>query len=104
MIEALQVTPNVFPMASFETLPLTFNTAARLLVGEAPTDATATLVDKRSNASYSNGLSGSASINGNIITQTVTNLQAGHRYWLFVSFTAAVGKRWTGVLEIVCPF
>lgn len=103
-MSSISVSPASFQMASSETLPLAFDTTPLLVDEEAPTSPSCVLTDLSDGRAYSAGLTGSPTIAGNTITQTVTALKARHRYRLAVSFTAAAGKVWTMELEITVPF
>lgn len=96
------VIPNDYEMDSAETLPLAFDTAPYLSGVETPTNPRAELIDAGSGATYTAGLSGSPSVAGTIITQTVTALERGKKYELKIIFQAAVGKVMAGVLRIEC--
>lgn len=98
----LSTNPAMFEMGSGETLPLAFDTTALLGSGESPTSPSCTLTDLATGTVYATGLSGTPSVTGNIITQTVTALIAGHEYRLAVAFTAASGKEWQMELRIRC--
>jgi hypothetical protein len=100
----LSVSPATFQMASTETLPLAFNTAALLSGAETPSSPSSVLTDLTTGSAYAAGLSGSPSVVSNTITQTVTALRAGRRYRLAVTFQAAAGKVWTMELLIECLF
>lgn len=100
----LAVVPASWEMASTETLPLGFTTTPLLGAGETPSSPSVLLVDLYSGQPHAGGLSGSPSVSGNVITQTVTKLQAQHQYRLLVTFTAAAGKVWTMELILDCVF
>src|SRR6266487_6261506 len=89
----LSVIPAKKDAASTETLPLEFETAGYLAVGETPSSVSIVLVDADSDVPYPAGLSGPPVVSGTKIRQTVTGLQKGRRYWLRGTFTASAGKR-----------
>jgi hypothetical protein len=96
-------TDAVFQAGSTETLPLAVDISARLGSGETPTSPASELRDITTGTMYPAGLSGSASVNGSNILQSVTALQKGHRYLLVVSFTAG-GRRESVPLELQTVF
>jgi hypothetical protein len=100
----LMVSPNVFEMGSLETLPLTFDAAPVLLVGEAVAWAQATLtqVDTGQDVSAA-GLTGPVAIAGSELTATVTSLLPRKRYRLVIQFEVAANKVWAPYLLIECP-
>lgn len=91
-----------FSMGSGETLPITLDAAPLLDPGEAPSSVTSSLVDLTDGSSYLAGLSGTPTVSGTKLIQTVTGLQPATAYRLVIQFTAAVGKVWQMALEIDC--
>ena len=99
----ISVCPESLEMSSYETLPLAFDVADLLLVGETPTAATAQLIQIDTGMDYASGHPGSPIIQGTQLVQTVTGLQIGKRYRLVMQFQAAPGKIWAPSLLIECP-
>jgi subtilisin family serine protease len=87
---------------SGETLPWSVDVTNRLLSGESVSAQTAALTVEGTGANYPGGLSGSPTLNGNVITQKVTALAAGTTYILAFSWTQAVGHVEQAFLHIVC--
>jgi len=90
-------------MGSQETLPLTFDAAASLLVGESIQSATASLMQLDNGTSYPSGLQGAVLIDGAALTQTVTALLPRKRYRLTIQYHVASNKIWAPYLDIECP-
>lgn len=103
MITELHTIPDTYPMSSRETLPLRFDIGAALAPGETASAPTATLRRLDTGAAFPAGLSGTATVTGQYIVQTVTGLTAGLTYRLSVRFQAAAGKTWDLLLDIPCP-
>ena len=103
-MSTLSVTPPTREMASTETLPLAFDFGPLLLAGESLSLPVVTLTDLATNAVYAAGLQGAAAVVGTTVQQTITALQAAHRYRLSVTAQVAAGKVWTLELQIVCIF
>ena len=101
----VQTNPPSLDMAASETLPLEVDFANYLGASETVNGAgapTCTLVDLTDGSSTAGMLSGGPTVSGNRVRQTVTGLQAGHKYLLEVVIRVAVGKTWAAQLEIVC--
>lgn len=90
-------------MLSVETLSLGIDFAAQLEVGESLSSATASLQDKTTGSAYASGLSGSASISGTTVAQTVTALVPGHDYLLTLGATVSATKIIAARLTVRCP-
>jgi hypothetical protein len=90
-------------MSSFETLPITFDVTELLIDGETVSLPSSTLVQLDTGLDYAAGHPSAPAIQGALIIQTVTALEAGKRYRLIVQFDAAVGKTWAPSLLIDCP-
>jgi len=103
MRSTIAMCPDTFEMSSFETLPLAFDIAGLLLVGETPSAPTSVLLQLDTGVDYAAGHPIQPSINGTQLIQTLTALQAGKRYRLVITFTAAAGKIWAPSLLIDCP-
>ena len=99
----IAVSEATFPMASQETLPLTFDATAALLAGESVSNAQASLIQLDTGQNYAAGLIGPVAVNGALLTQTVTGLVPRKRYRLVIQFNAAIGKIWAPYLLIECP-
>jgi hypothetical protein len=84
------------------TIPWSIDVTDRLLSGESVSGQTATLTNEGTGVSYPGGLSGSATLSGNVITQKVTALAAGATYILAFSWTQASGHVEQAFLRIVC--
>jgi hypothetical protein len=94
-------------VGSAETLPLGIDFAAYLEGAETVNGSggpTATLVDLTDGSSTAGVLSGSPSVSGTKVLQTVTVLKPGHRYRLDVLIRPAAGKVWEASLEVDCPY
>lgn len=99
----LSVSPNVFEMGSFETLPLTFDATPVLLDGESISWAQATLVRTDNDQDVSAAaLLGPVAVAGPELTATVTSLVPRKRYRLVIQFEAAPNKIWAPYLYIEC--
>ena len=100
----IQVSPNVFEMASQETLPLAFDVSPILLEGETVAWAQATLVQIDNGQDVSSaGLIGPVAVAGTELVQTVTSLLPRKRYRLVIQFEVAANKVWAPYLLIDCP-
>lgn len=84
--------PGSFSMLDIEKFTPGIDFAARLSVGESLSSPTSELVDIRTNTAYAAGLSGSPSISGTQVLQTLHNLEAGHQYWLVLGATVSATK------------
>lgn len=105
-MSALTTSPDTFEIARSETLPLGVDMAALLLGGETIGSPAATLTDYSTGLDVTaDGISGSASTAGGVVTQTLlgSGLTAGRMYRLAVSFVAG-GKHWTTETLIRCVF
>jgi hypothetical protein len=76
---------------------------ADLAVGETLSTPVATLTDLATWTSHAAGLIGSPTLVGNIITQRVANLLAGHAYDLKFSATSSAGGSKATVVRLECP-
>ncbi len=103
MPDLLATSPSTRQQASTETIPWACDLTALLGVGETPSVPSCQLIDLATGVNYAAGLSGSATIVGNSIRQTVAALVAGHVYLLIFTFTAAVGKIFSPAVRIECP-
>jgi hypothetical protein len=103
-VSGLDTNPAIFDCGSGETLPIAIDVSNYLAAGDSVTSPAATLVNMSTGVVYAAGLSGSPSIVGNIITQTVTALATETRYRLTVSFTANTGKIMSADLILNCVF
>lgn len=65
---------------------------------------TATLTDLLTGLSYPGGLSGSPTVVGNVATQAVTALVAGHNYRLVLTANMGGQKETSTVLLLQCPY
>lgn len=102
--QQLSVSPNVFEMASQETLPLSFDATPILLEGETIAWAQATLTQIDNGVDYSSaGLIGPVAVAGSELTATVTSLMPRKRYRLIIQFEVAANKVWAPYLLIECP-
>ncbi len=103
ILSGLSFSPNTFEIGSRETIPLAFNMAALLAVGESVASPVSALWDLTLGSSYGSGLSGSPTAAGDVITQTVTALVSGHTYRLMVGMTPVAGKTLYGDVILSCP-
>jgi hypothetical protein len=99
----IAVSPETFPMASQETLPLTFDATDQLLAGETISNPTAQLIQLDTGQDYAAGRQGAVVVAGALLTQTVTALVPRKRYRLVIRFEVALGKAWAPYLLIDCP-
>lgn len=96
----LSTNPASIDMASSETLPIEVSFAANL--GAATiSSSVATLTDLETGAAYAAGL-GTKTGTSTTVTQTLTALQAGHRYRLAVTVTDSTSRVWSSETSIVC--
>ena len=102
--QQLSVSPNVFELASQETLPLSFDATPILLEGQtvAWAQATLTQIDNGQDVS-AGGLIGPVAVAGPQLTATVTSLTPRKRYRLVIQFEVAANKVWAPYLLIECP-
>lgn len=103
MRQTIAMNPDTFLMSSRETLPIAFDVADLLDVGETPSGPAATLEQVDTGLDYAPGHPGAAIVQGTQLIQTVTGLQPRKRYRLVIQFTAALGKVWAPSLLIECP-
>lgn len=103
-MSTLAFRPSRAEIASTETVPLAFDMADLLAAGESVASPSVSLTNLITGASYASGLSGSASVSGTRILQSVTALVAGQRYRLVVTMTPAAGKTLSAELIIEVPF
>ena len=103
MSHSIAVSPDTFLMSSQETLPLAFDVADLLEVGESPSDAVATLTQIDTGVDHTSGRPGSVQISGTQLVQVVTQLTPTKRYRLSIRFTAAPSKVWAPYLLVECP-
>lgn len=96
----LDTNPDIFEMASTESLPLGVDMAALLAEGETISSPSATLTDLDTGLSVPASVSAPA-VAGSVVTQTLTALEQDRDYRLAVSFTAG-GKTWTTLTLIRC--
>lgn len=99
--------PGSITVLSGETLPISIDMTLLVNTGETPSTPTSALFDITSTSpgtSFPTGLSGAPTIAGNVVTQKVTGLTAGHTYRLVLGFTAVAGKIWQAGVIITCPF
>lgn len=99
----IAVNPEIFQMASQETLPITFDATSILLPGESISSATAQLVQLDTGVEYAAGRLGTVAVAGTELTQTVTALAPRKRYRLVMQFAVAANKVWAPYLTIECP-
>lgn len=88
----VHVAPAIVEVTSRETVPIAFDAAPLLLVGESVSLPTSVLTDLTTGLAAPLSLSGAPVAVASVVTQTVTGLTAGHDYRLSVGFTAAAGK------------
>ena len=79
-------------IASTETVTLECDMAALLASGETVLTPVVSLINVATGASYAGGLSGSPSVTGTRIRQSVTALVAGQRYRVIWTMTPVAGK------------
>jgi hypothetical protein len=104
MSTALDTSPPVVTLSSGAVRVLTCDVTNALKSGETPASPTCTLTDLTTGSTYAAGLSGSASIAGNVISQKITSLVAGHRYrlvWTYVPVASSSDSLQT-IIEV--PF
>jgi hypothetical protein len=101
----LSVVPNIHVQGSAEKLPVEIDMIDLLdvglgeVVGSPDTD----LIDIATNVNYAAGLNGAPTVDGTVLTQSLHNLIAGHRYRLVVVFNASASKTFETVLEVEVP-
>ena len=99
----LLVSPNVFEMASQETLPISFDATPILVEGETIAWAQAQLVQIDNGEDVSTtGLIGPVAVAGSELVATVTSLLPRKRYRLVIQFEVAPNKVWAPSLLIEC--
>jgi hypothetical protein len=103
MNNSIAVCPDTFQMASQETLPLAFDIADLLLVGETPSAPSAQLIQIDTGLDYVDGHPGAVSINGTQLTQVVSQLTPEKRYRLVIRFSVGPSKVWAPYLLVECP-
>ena len=106
-MSATTTSPGTLNVSSGETLPIGIDFTLLMTAGQSLSLPTAALYDITTadpGTSFPAGLSGSPSAVGNVVTQTITGLAAGHTYRLVLGATAATGVIWQAGLVIVCPF
>ncbi len=105
-MSTLAFRPPRIEIATTETVPLDFDMADLLAAGETVQTPTTALYNLGTGISSSGGLSGSPSVVGTKIRQTVTGtgLTAKQTYRLIVSMTPTAGKTLSGELTIEVPF
>jgi len=98
----MSITARALTVRAGTTLPIGIDFGAYLADAEmvdgngAPT---ATLTDLTDGSSTAGMLSGSPSVNGNTIQQTVIGLRPGHHYRLEVVIRPAPGRVWAAEVE-----
>jgi hypothetical protein len=90
-------------MGSQESLPLSFDASAVLLVGESISNAESQLIQIDNGQDYVAGRPTGVTVAGALLTQTVTALQPRKRYRLVIQFSVALNKTWAPYLMIDCP-
>lgn len=97
-----------FEMSSIEVLPLGIDVTQWLLTGETLASVTTSLTlynpdaPTKLGASVPGSLSGSPSIVGNIVVQTVTSLTPNTQYRLRYRVTTSTSKVWGPELILLC--
>lgn len=90
----LNTSPTTFPIATPELIPVPVDFAERLALGEAVDSVVSvTLRHAASNATRADALSGSASINGTIVTQFVDGAKLSQRGQYQYVVTVNIGSR-----------
>lgn len=87
-----------------ETRPWAIDFAPEMDVGDVVGATTATLTNLLTGANYPGGLSGSPSVVGTVVTQTVTALVAGVNYRLVLTANMGGAKTTATALLLNCPY
>ena len=100
--------PGAITVLSGETLPIGIDFTPLIATGQTPTTPTAALYDVTAVVGSGPGtpvtLTGSLTLVGNVVSQSVTGLVAGHTYRLVLGLTAAAGTIWQAGVILACPF
>lgn len=99
----LSTTPASIQQASTETLSWPVDMTQYLGTGEAVSSPSATLTRLSDGTAYTGGV-GSVTAASSVVTVPLTALEAGQRYRLVVTFTAAAGKVKSTETLVWCPF
>jgi hypothetical protein len=99
----LTVTESPVPQGPGETIAWAVNVAAQLATGETPSGSpTATLTDLATGADHPTGLTGTPTISGTTLTQTVKSLVYQHRYRLVLTYQTSLGNTKQSVTIFAC--
>jgi hypothetical protein len=96
--------PTAFQMDKRETLPLAFDMSAWLGIGDTIAFDNKLPVELRrisDGNNYTDGLQGAVGTAGQLVIQSVGNLEAGERYYLIIPFVSR-GATFAPRLQIVC--
>lgn len=97
--------PGAITVLSNETLPIGTDFSENIVVGQVPTNPTATLYDITiAEPGSVVTQAGAISLNGNVVTKAITGLTALHTYRLVLGLTATTGKVWAAAFIIQCPY
>lgn len=109
-MSATTTVPGSVNVLSGETLPVSIDFTLRVAAGQTPSAPTSALWDitainpGQQGTSYPAGLDGAPTIDGNIVSQVITDLVVGQVYRLVLGCTPVSGTIIQDGLEIVCPF
>jgi hypothetical protein len=98
------VTPSYDELSSQETKVYTFDFTALIIAGDIVSLPTSKLTDLTTGILYPKALSGSVSIMGNLVSQTIFKLIPNHKYRFEMYVTLNTGKILGAALEIFCPW
>lgn len=104
-MSASTTVPSNIIVNSGENLPIGIDFTPLIQAGQTPSTPTAAMQDiTTADPGTPINLGGSPSLAGNVVTQQINGLTAGHTYRLVLGLTAAGSVVWTAGLVIVCPF